>query len=93
MAVVENDRLAFDHAAILAEALMLLRERARSYDYVFHFLPERFTLTDFQQAYEKITDASVLTANFRRKTAEYVRETDAFTSGTGHRPARLYTKR
>ena len=44
-------------------------------------------------AYEKITDTPVLAANFRRKITELVRETEDFTSGTGHRPARLYTKR
>ena len=93
MEVVENEGLAFDHAAILAEAVEQLRRSAQSYDLVFRFLPERFTLGDFQQAYEKITDTPVLAANFRRKITELVRETEDFTSGTGHRPARLYTKR
>lgn len=93
MQIVENDGLAFDHAAILAEAVEQLRHSAKSYEPVFRFLPERFTLSDFQQAYERITDTPVLAANFRRKIAELVRETEDFTSGTGHRPARLYTKR
>ena len=93
MQVTENDRLAFDHAAILGDAISLLRRRARSYELVFRFLPELFTLSDFQQAYEKLTGETVLTPNFRRKTADLVRETEHFTSGTGHRPARLYTKR
>ena len=90
--ILENDRLAFDHAEILAEGLINLRKLARSYEIVFDFLPEQFTLSDFRQAYEKIAGEAVLAANFRRKTAELVRETEAFTSGTGHRPARLYTK-
>lgn len=92
MEVVENGLLAFDHAAILGDAITLLRRRARSYELALRFLPELFTLSDFQQTYEKLTGETVLTANFRRKTADLVRETERFTSGTGHRPARLYTR-
>ena len=92
LTILERGQLAFDHAAILAEAVQQLRASARGIDEVFRFLPERFTLTDLQQAYEKITGEQVLTANFRRKTADRVRETEDFTSGTGHRPARLYTR-
>lgn len=36
---------------------------------------------------------SVLPANFRRKIAAYVEETDAFTQGAGHRPAKLYRRK
>ncbi len=93
MQVTENDRLAFDHAAILGDAISLLRRRARIYELVFRFLPELFTLSDFQQAYEKLTGETDLTPHSRRETAALGRETGRFASGTGHRPARLYTKR
>ena len=33
------------------------------------------------------------TANFRRKISDYVTETEKFTSGAGHRPARLYQRK
>lgn len=36
---------------------------------------------------------SLLTANFRRKIADFVEETDEYTVGAGHRPARLFRKK
>ena len=36
---------------------------------------------------------SLLTANFRRKIADFVEETDEYTFGAGHRPARLFRKK
>ena len=62
---------------------------------ILDYLPEEYVQAmdeTAKKAYEKIAGEAVLAANFRRKTAELVRETEAFTSGTGHRPARLYTK-
>ena len=35
---------------------------------------------------------SVTPANFRRKISGYVVETDEYTQGDGHRPARLYKR-
>ena len=36
---------------------------------------------------------SVLSANFRRKVAGLVEETDEYTEGAGHRPAKLYKRK
>ena len=36
---------------------------------------------------------SVLPANFRRKIASLVEETDEYTRGAGHRPAKLYRRK
>ena len=89
--VEESDSIAFDHAAIIAKALTVLRNGAKDFDFIFDFLPEKFTLTQLQNVQETIMNVSVLSANFRRKVACMVEETDEYTSG--HRPAKLYTQK
>ena len=91
--IVENDGLAFDHAKIIAAALAALRGEAEKIEIVFDFLPEKFTLAALQNVQETLMGISLLTANFRRKVAEYVVETEEYTEGAGHRPARLYKRR
>ena len=91
--VKNNDGLAFDHAKIIAQALELLRRGAASFETVFDFLPERFTLSALQRVQETLLNVSILPANFRRKAAEYVTETDESTAGAGHRPAKLYRRK
>ncbi len=89
----DSGSLAFDHAAIIAAALSALRSEAGKFGAIFDFLPETFTLTQLQQVQETILNISVLPANFRRKAAEYVEETEEFTSGAGHRPAKLFRRK
>ena len=60
---------------------------------IFDFLPEKFTLTELQNVQETVMNISVLPANFRRKIAGYVEETDEYTQGAGHRPAKLYRRK
>ena len=88
----EKSMLAFDHAEIIASSLAELRQRAKNFDVIFDFLPEKFTLTELQSVQEAITNISVTPANFRRKISGYVSETDEYTQGDGHRPARLYKR-
>jgi ADP-ribose pyrophosphatase YjhB (NUDIX family) len=85
--------LAFDHARIIAEAVCLLRKYARDFNTIFDFLPEKFTLNEVQKVQETILDISILPANFRRKINDYVIETDEYTQGAGHRPARLFIRK
>ncbi|MCI1269040.1 MAG: NUDIX hydrolase [Ruminococcus sp.] len=91
--IIDTGMLAFDHAAIIASALSLLRIQAKDYDVIFDFLPEKFTLTALQRVQETILNVSVLPANFRRKISDYVIETNEFTVGAGHRPAKLFTRK
>lgn len=91
--IVSDGGLAFDHASIIATALTSLRKCAGDFRLIFDFLPEKFTLTALQRVQEAITDISVLPANFRRKIADYVVETDEYTSGAGHRPAKLFRRK
>lgn len=91
--ILDNGTLAFDHALILASALESLRDKAENFEVIFDFLPEKFTLTALQKVQETILNVSLLPANFRRKIADYVMETDEYTTGAGHRPAKLYRRR
>ena len=91
--IIDSGGLAFDHAAIIAEALTVLRSKAKDYEMIFDFLPEKFTLPALQKAQETIMNVSLLPANFRRMVSGYVEETDEYLRGEGHRPARLYKRK
>lgn len=91
--IIDSGGLAFDHAAVIASALTVLRNEAKYYDRIFDFLPEKFTLTSLQRVQETIMNVSVLPANFRRMVSGYVEETDEYARGGGHRPARLYRRK
>ncbi|HNZ98822.1 NUDIX domain-containing protein [Ruminococcus sp.] len=92
-AIKDSGTLAFDHAAMIASAVTALRRAARSYDTIFDFLPEAFTLTAFQKVQETILNVSFLSANFRRMVSRYVEETGEIVRGEGHRPAKLYRRK
>ncbi|MCB6629569.1 NUDIX hydrolase [Coprococcus eutactus] len=92
--IEECEGLAFDHARIITEAVLGLREDVRrDMKLAFDLLPERFTLTELQNVYEQIWDMELTTPNFRRKIAEYVEETDAYQAGERYRPAKLFRRR
>lgn len=92
--IEECEGLAFDHARIITEAVLGLREDVRrDMELAFDLLPDRFTLTELQNVYEQIWDMELTTPNFRRKIVEYVEETDAYQSGERYRPAKLFTRR
>ena len=92
--IEECEGLAFDHARIITEAVLGLREDVRrDMKLAFDLLPDRFTLTELQNVYEQIWDMELTTPNFRRKIAEYVEETDAYQAGERYRPAKLFRRR
>ena len=91
--IIQSDGLAFDHAKIIATALTVLRKNVMDFDFIFDFLPEKFTLTAVQKVQETITNVTQLPANFRRKIADYVEETEEYITGAGHRPAKLFIRR
>ena len=91
--ILDSGGLAFDHAAMIAAALLALRVHANDFEVIFDFLPPRFTLTDLQRVLETVTDVPIQSANFRRKIAGLVTETEAVTEGAGHRPAKLYERK
>jgi 8-oxo-dGTP diphosphatase len=87
--------LAFDHADILHYALTRLRYKLEYTSVGFKLLPDVFTLTELQQAYETILGEKLDKRNFRRKIlgAGILEETgEKDRSGEG-RPAMLYRYR
>ncbi len=91
--IIDSDRLAFDHAKIIATAIGLIKKSAEDFDFLFDFMPEFFTLTGLQKVQETILGVEVAPANFRRKITPYVEETDRVVTGAGHRPAKLYRRK
>lgn len=87
---LESEGLAFDHAQIIAYAVLQLRKWVTESGVAFRLLPELFTLKQLQQIYEVILDTELLAPAFRRKMSEYVEETEEKTRDDGHRPAVLY---
>ncbi len=88
--VVESNGIAFDHAKIIEYGIERLRSKIEYTDIAFNLMPELFTLTELQQVYEVILDTELLKANFRRKTADMVIETNEYTKDAGHRPSKLF---
>lgn len=90
--IISSDNIAFDHAKIIAYAIERLRGKVEYTTIAFNLMPSLFTLTELQSVYEIILDKELLKANFRRKIADLVLETDQFTENAGHRPSRLFKR-
>lgn len=90
----EAQKLAFDHAEMLAEAVRELRRRVELDDPRVHaqLLPERFTLRKLQEVHEAILGVEVNRDSFRRRvlTSGRLVDTSEREAGVGHRPATLY---
>jgi 8-oxo-dGTP diphosphatase len=86
--------LAFDHAAILSYALTRLRYKLEYTAVGFELLPETFTLTELQTAYEIVLGEALDKRNFRRKIqgAGVIEPSGGYRTGEG-RPAQLYRYR
>ncbi len=92
--IEECEGLAFDHARIITEAVLGLREDLeRDPELAFDLLPERFTLSELQNVFEQIWDRELTTPNFRRKIVDHVEETEYIQEGERYRPAKLFTRR
>jgi len=84
--------LAFDHDQILAVARERLRGKVRYQPVGFELLPEKFTLSQLQQLYEKILERPLDKRNFRRKIQSMglLRDLQETEPNPAHRPARLF---
>lgn len=91
--ILDRGGVAFDHAIIIAAALENLRAQAEKFDIIFEFLPPQFTLSSLQKIQETILGVTMPPAGFRRKISGYVVETEEYTAGAGHRPAKLFRKK
>ncbi len=91
--IVKSDMLAFDHAKIILYTTLYLRQSVENdLKLGFDLMPEYFTLTELQTAFELILGKELITPNFRRKIGDYVIETDKMLEGAGHRPAKLFKR-
>lgn len=62
-----KEQLAFDHAQILVESIMRLRNKVQYTDIAFNLMPEEFTMTDLMKVHEIILDKEMYRKNFRDK--------------------------
>lgn len=93
--VFDLPKLAFDHDEILEYALTRLRYKLEYTAVGFQLLPDVFTLTELQKAYEIILSEKLDKRNFRRKilSASILEETGKKKKDGEGRPAKLYRYR
>jgi 8-oxo-dGTP diphosphatase len=85
------ERLAFDHAALLAAAVRRLRNKVEYTSLPAFLLPKAFTLTELQATYETVLGRALDKSAFRTRmlAADAVEPTGEIRSGS-NRPAQLY---
>ena len=88
--IVENDKLAFDHALVITSGVERLKNKLEYTDIVFNMMPEYFTLGELQQVYEIILGKKLLDPAFRRIIKNKVVKTDKTIVTGGHRPSALF---
>lgn len=86
-------KLAYDHVEVIDVARSRLKARLSYTNIVRNILPEYFTLTEMQLAYEIILDDPIDKRNFRKKILSLgiVQKTKKMRTGERSRPAALYT--
>ena len=87
------DDIAFDHKTIIAYGRERLANKVEYTTIAFSLVPEEFTLPQLQRVYEILLGKPLYKANFRKKLAPLVEETDRSTSGDAHRPSKFYRLR
>lgn len=85
-----NTSVAFDHKKIIDYARWRLANKVEYTLIAFHLVPDGFTLPNLQKVYEILLGKPLYKANFRKKVAEFIEETEFQTSGDAHRPSRIY---
>ena len=88
-----QDRLAFDHSAILTDGLERARAKLEYTPLASQFCPEPFTVTELRQIYESVWGLPLDPRNFHRKVTSVEGFLVPTGETTGHhrgRPAQLY---
>lgn len=85
--------LAYDHPLVAKEALNRLRSKLSYTNLVSFLLPQEFTLTQLQSAYETILGRPLDKRNFRKKvkSLNLLKQLPRLSKGLSHRPAALYS--
>jgi len=91
--VYDLPALAFDHQKIVEYAAKRLRDDLEHSSTAFQLLPQKFTLTELQNAYEIILNTTLDKRNFRKKmiSMNILTELDEYSKTQSKRPARLYS--
>lgn len=86
-------QLAYDHDQIITYARQRLRSKLTHTTAISALLPQKFTLTELQQAYEAVLGHALDKRNFRKKllASGFIEPTGVFAKDGPHRPAQLYT--
>lgn len=85
--------LAFDHKAIITEALKAVRRHADADPaLLFSILPPKFTALQLRMLYEFIYNKPIDVRNFKKRMRQlaYIEPTDEWEQGVAHRAARYY---
>lgn len=88
-----DEELAFDHRKIIEYGRERIRNKTEYSRIAFEFLPKEFTLPQLQRVYEILLGKPLYKANFRRRVAPLIEETERMTSGDAHRPSRIYREK
>ncbi|MBI4147217.1 NUDIX hydrolase [Candidatus Woesearchaeota archaeon] len=85
--------LAFDHKEVIEYAIQRLRKKVLESDFAFQLMPEEFTLSELQKAYEIILDKELDKRNFRKKILELhiLKNLKKQKMEGAHRPAQIYS--
>ncbi|NTW21925.1 NUDIX hydrolase [Candidatus Falkowbacteria bacterium] len=91
--VNELPKLAYDHKAMIRSAIERLRGKLEYTNIVYSLLPDAFTLSELQSAYETILGRTLDKRNFRKKVLSLgmIRKTGKLDLGKKNRPAELYS--
>lgn len=92
--LAEVPALASDHNLILRRALERIRQHGVDAGFALHFLPETFTMAEFQTACECVYGEVLDKRNFRKKVrhAGLIEPTGSERRAGAHRPAALYRR-
>jgi len=84
--------LAYDHDDVVLFAIERLRSKLTYSNIIFNLMPDTFTLSELQRAYEVVLNKKLDKRNFRKKilSLNQIASTGRRTVGKAHRPADLY---
>ncbi len=91
--ILQREDIAFDHREIIRYGRERIRNKVSYTDIAFSLVPEEFTLPQLQKIYEILLGQKLYKANFRKKIADKIQPTEKHTSGSKHRPSRIYRKK
>ncbi len=92
---VGDKGLAFDHAALIGQAVEATRAEVNDLQLPFGFLPDEFTLGELQAACEQLLGFRLDKSSFRRRLADrdLVEAVPGAMRGGAFRPAQLYRRK